>query len=1038
MERKGQKKKNRAISYVVLGCVLFVACLCLFAGGYVYSSDKKDMDITGESGQELKLAKEAGAVETMENATRDFVNRPAVSVPGDNREVIRIVEVIPHEVCSIFPYLMEWGTKDEYDSHLPLGYEGLRYMASKSGLTQFSDQGMYSFIKGGITSDTLKNYDVTMIDENSWNGSPYWWRESKVNEVITANGYFEYVGSGKGLYSINLSRIIEKSDPNAGIRYRVMAMERLGNETPKGEWQVNQPAYYWAKNSGNTGYPTSDIEQITDYNYDLKFAVGVSQTGTDAEYTYRVKSVAVKLQEDTVDSNDYSYEAILQKGATWTAGYSFWDKGNYTVSSSSTTHVVTDSELEDLTKLSHLYIRVADNKKTDGIGSTAGYFRLLDPENDKNALKAGDVLYALVFEHVSPGQGQYVLNPAAVSKADKDGFLYEYVGDGKGTCDVTFIYATEGETLYQAELLKITDGKGAYALTSKAEKNQELYIEAESGKGDYSKVVTRIDCLGVDYDTYNEGWCGWDTFPYGLSMGKAQSNCDISGEKGGWVFHTVSSDTENGFTKIEEFQDGKIPNRIYVYNQNRKYRYYAQNGFKNNEWFKLLIYMSNDEGTQALAEDAYRAGKTGQEIVAMYREKLDEFDKAYRIEIIQRTPSALKVEDVNDADLIYISDQEGIYGLRNNWDDINTYLNGVLPKLPETLTFTDDFSGEVLRAIYDNCLYHEEGKTPTTALMVGNMANIWGNCLDGDFTKNNMGKLSYLIDIFTDPADFANFMSGYSQNTLHQNNGDGYSTVHSDASVTVYPNGINGNTYNQGTKNYEKYSPDLYGKEIEPVTNDQWDWHYFMVYKLVDQTTWIEVKFESQYSYKSLNGGFRADGVSAYKQNVQDGWTWFVPVTSGDNFVGYGKMHNIWSIMHQRTSKKSSTPKVIVTNPDYLKEPDITNAATEYYIYVDEYMASQPDAYVIDYKAIWTPEEATNPNNLISLTVERAEGGVIQSQSSPAYNTEYQCNVKGDFITDGKWNGTRMMHYLITATDVAGKSDTASVFVIFRDSFMLN
>ena len=39
---------------------------------------------------------------------------------------------------------------------------------------------------------------------------------------------------------------------------------------------------------------------------------------------------------------------------------------------------------------------------------------------------------------------------------------------------------------------------------------------------------------------------------------------------------------------------------------------------------------------------------------------------------------------------------------------------------------------------------------------------------------------------------------------------------------------------------------------------------------------------------------------------------------------------------------------------------------------------------------------------------------------------------------EGGWNGTRMMQYLITATDEKGKSDTVSVFVIFRDSFMLN
>ena len=64
---------------------------------------------------------------------------------------------------------------------------------------------------------------------------------------------------------------------------------------------------------------------------------------------------------------------------------------------------------------------------------------------------------------------------------------------------------------------------------------------------------------------------------------------------------------------------------------------------------------------------------------------------------------------------------------------------------------------------------------------------------------------------------------------------------------------------------------------------------------------------------------------------------------------------------------------------------------------------------------------------------------MVQTQGSPSYNTEYTCDVRGDFVNgDGTWNGQRMVQYLITATDEKGKSDTVSVFVIMRDSFMLN
>lgn len=1050
--RSRHNQQNRVLKWVAAGCVAFAVCFTALAGGFLYYGEIKEQNAEAKDATKETLVKETEAISAAEANARVFLNQPAPeAVAGDNREVIRIVEVIPHEACSVFPYLLEWGSKEEYDNHTALGFEGIRYLASKSGLSQFGDQGIYNLIRGGITSDTLKDYSVNLIDKNSSNGATEWWRETQINNTITASGYFEYVGENKGLYNINLTSIIEADDTNnVGIRYDIMAMERKGSETPKGEWQVNSPAYYWSKKAGNTGYPTNDITGRTDYNYDLKFTP--VDAGTTDTYLYRANQKIVKLSENQEDTNRYDYMAVAKDQSTWTAGYSYWDKGNYTVSPASleNKYVITDDDIAgDKSNLIGKYIRIADKLDVDNTtGLAAGYFRLFNIETDKEKIKVGDVLFDLSFENVTAGQGDYVLTPSAVNGGDIEQFTFDYLGENKGTCDVAFIYASRtganaySGILYTADITKITDGSGLYALTSTAPQTEELYIKTEGVAGDYSKVITNIDCLGVDYNTNLEGWYGYQEAPLGVCVGRTQENSGISGELGDWVFHTVSSDEKNGITKLEELEGGTRPasNRIYVYNQNRKYRYYAQNSFKNNEWFKLLIYLADETGTKGLAVDAYASGKKGQDIVELYKEKIAAFDKAYRVEIIQRTPSKLTVEEVNNADLIYISDQEGIYGLFSAWNSIDTYLGGALPDKPDTVQFTDDFTSDTLMAIYDNCFYHEEEKTPTTALMIGNMANIWQSGINGSQTKNNMGKLSYFVDLFNDPADFAHFIEKYPENAIHRKNEDGYSMIHSSSSVTVYPNGKNSNVYNQGILNYEKYESAIYGQPVETATYDQWDWNYFMVYNLIDRDTWIEVRQESsQFSYKSLNGGFTADGVSAYKKDVQEGWTWFIPVTSGDNFTSFGKMLNIWKIMHNKTSKKSSSPKVIVTNPDYIREPDETNAATVYYIYIDEFMLNQADAFDIIYKAIWTPEEVTNPNALSSLWVERAEGGILQKQDSPSYETEYTYNVKGDFVNaEGAWNGVRSKQYLINATDEAGKTDTASVFVIFRDSFMLN
>ena len=124
--------------------------------------------------------------------------------------------------------------------------------------------------KSSIKEYTLRDYNVEFQSAYNKEGAK-WWRETDTSKILESNGYFEYVGEGKGLYNINLDDLVDESKAGSddhGIRYKIQAMERKGTEEPKGEWQVNEPAYFWAKSTSGSGYPT--IHRLllyqTDYN----------------------------------------------------------------------------------------------------------------------------------------------------------------------------------------------------------------------------------------------------------------------------------------------------------------------------------------------------------------------------------------------------------------------------------------------------------------------------------------------------------------------------------------------------------------------------------------------------------------------------------------------------------------------------------------------------------------------------------------------------------------------------------------------------
>lgn len=1036
-----------------------------------------------------KITKEAGAVLAEEAAATNGTS-------GSGKKAkLKIIEVIPHDICSVFPYMFEWGSKEGYDENTPIGYDGVRYLASGNSFNYKNLQ--YILVRNGETRECLENYsNVEFINGDNWQGSTNWWKETDFDTNITnVNGYFEYVGVGNGLYTINLDQLVDldakttesSSDDTYGIRYHVMARERKGSESPKGEWEVSDPQYYWAKDYAQTeSYPTStQISAKTDFNYDLKFTysnqIDDADDGdetSDAAMTspYRVFGVSRKSTESTTE-NRYEYEAVWNVDEKWTSGYSYQKGGNYSASVDGDTTINSKASASDAVasaeaavEQGYTYVWVLSTNPSKPVqyrgNNNKGYFRLIDISEDK--LGDGCYVYKLSFEHKGVSKGNYILNPSAVmtivnnKSTDSDSYknlYFEYAGSNKGNYDVVFLYGddTLSGVTYTAEINRVIDGEGRYALTSTANKNK-LYVEATNGRGDYSKTVTKIDAAGIDYKkvTYTTTWgttttqdiengC-WNemndnTYLAGVSLGCSRWNkWDTDLERGAWVFHTVSSDENNGYTTIEEiknYAEGKLSSgsRIYVYNQNRKYRMYMRTGVKNTEWFKLLMYLGSDG--KGIAADDFAAVTTSsdqteqiEKILLKYKKEIEEFDRSYEVQIIQKTPSQLTPSDVEEADLLYFSANVGMTGLNpEQWNKIAA-LSGSKAEpftgiLNREYAQGDDISVDTMMAIYKNCIYEY---TATTALLLDSLT--FTNYTD---LNSNLSKMYLMANLFNNSNGFAHFIPGYEEYN------EEYSTINENGSVTVYKQYIQslGDRYNLGRK---YLTGSLKGENIDGVTYDQWDIFYFWIVELVEDENG---NYTQAPDYDNGHGKFGWDWSTSnwanYNQlpvddNVR---TWYIE-SSGAVFQDQSLVENVWKILHNKKSSRNSEPVVVVTNADGDNVSQLSSVSTTYYFYVDDY-STESDFDVI-YKVNWIPETVTDPRALTSVVVTRDDGTTLQSQESPAYEQEYTFNAAGDFLDA---NGllredVTSRTYLITATDEKGNSDTATVIFIARETFMLN
>lgn len=924
---------------------------------------------------------------------REFLNdrnKPEADYSGDDREVFRIIEVIPHDACSIFPYLIDWKTEEEYNRNVPIGYEGLVYGASNTGSvmmfeTDTSDRKYaYTVVAGGLKRDCLNNYDVPLATINEKN-SGNWWREEQIKEIKQESGYFEYVGEGKGLYYINTEAVKGEKGKENGINYEVQALPRKGTDEKKGEYEVKNPGYYWAEDyNGQTAYPTEEVLSCTGFNYDLAFYAD-SKTENQEYRVYNVK----EKREGADEKESYDY-----------------------------------------------FIKILNGKEED--------YEFVRHKGGNYIQKNGR------YQHAGAGKGEYVVKnnglcEEAVWRTRND-ILFEYAGEGQGLYDVSFIYAgdgTKGIVLYGASLKQVSNGKGRYGLTSASAltlpdgTNVPEYIKKD--KGDYDKVITSIDHAGIDYEDTRNGYYTTEP-PYGPGVRIGRWAYDYNTERGGWVFHAMDELSEENYTRLMDVADKKTfqqGERIYVSAQSRIYRYYCKNSFRNNEWFKLLCYLDNPGNPSVAYSDnsngmGYDSTLSSGMNLVKAKEILNSFNNTFRIEVLQRTPEELTKEEVESAGLIYISDAAGIESLVENWNGISEHLknNGQqgLKPLPSGVNnskdfrFEGDLKNDVLLAIYDRCIYKNEG-----ALMaaVGLRENYMVGNLYAESEKN-LGKLTLFMDLMEDARDFAYFIEGYEEtsdtfNLIHEANGG------EALEIEVWPR--------QLALDKDGHEKEMYNVSREGESS--WQSCFHIDYFEAPEKDGIEVSFKGQEytgTYKTSVG------------KVLEGETKYYSEWYGVASFKPEDMHKIWQILHNRKDRG----KILV---------QITNAHLTYgenkkrVIYGDEF---DPESFTVKYKILLrgAMAEFSPPLSDTRIFFDDNQNGIWDegeigfTNTGQQYQTEdaaHERNVREGFEDTSSEMVPKLLNpemtmrkLVVQASNTEGKTGASDVWIIVREGFDLN
>lgn len=929
----------------------------------------------------------------------------------DERGVFRIVEVIPHEACSVFPYLVEWGSPEAYDQHVTIGYEGLMSVVEGNDVQIFSGadvpakkSGPFTRVRGAVKSLSMSDYDVPFTSsagkEDGW-ADGMWYRQTQQGSsgLLTEDGYFEYVGEGKGLYYL-AAAYVSDTENGEGIRYETRAIARSAAQQPKGELYVAAPAYYAAaehKDLARPYYHNKPVISQTGYHYTLSFS-----QKTDGDYVADLTTIRKSEQQE------YAYQLVLPDADTadWSTGFSYHTGGNYAIDT-----VMASSQGR--------YVRIADGSRPDGYtaaGVDPGYFRLAGPE------ELGAQHYEVSFTQTEHGS-YYANAPTNWTDDASTSYYFTYAGENRGFYDVVFYYSTDSKRKhYEESLEQIAHGMGRYALTStrKSSKDTPVYEKktaASTLPADYANIVTNISFT----DGVNTGQND-NIYEHGRGVALGGQDESLKTECGGFIFVPLSGEEKMQETRLSSVQkdtEGSNSNtdayyqkgdRIYVRAQQRRYRYYCRDGFYNNEWFKLLCYANNPEDdskpySEIVNGIGYDYQKTAGENLSNSAAQsiIKAFDQNIRLEIIQRTPEQLTVEDVKSAQLIYLSNREGIKGLAAKWNDISDRRKAMgLPGLSycsgsAEFSFANDIGDDVLMTLYDECIWKRNRALITGIDAIGRHVQ----------AKSNLEKLGFFMNFFEEARNWAYFLPDLYEEELGEAARSEFSKIRRDATVDIYT----------ADKRYNV----IYDKDQAVKDVTIWQQQYFIVYQ---GDTWkVDEGFAFYYDLGETIGTVKKDET---KLTINH----YIPSFLQD----IGSTFKIWQLI-QNSKDDASMLLIHILNAQTTAE-----VTPRQVIYADEF---DPDSFSISYQVLLFGSISLNKPKITEVSFTWEGSGSSEWETGKDYAVTYRYDTRGRFTQDGTKTGAldagkTAGRIIITAKNEKGKTAKAEVWVVIREGFDLN
>ncbi len=812
-------------------------------------------------------------------------------------------------------------------------------------------------------------------------------------------------------------------------------------EPAGGEWYLDGPAYYQAIEhigAARLNYNGQPILSSSGWNYDLSF----THDPTYGEYHADLDKVT-DISTGPV-GNAFDYILVVEDDQQWKAGFIFGKGGGY--------------EIRDVVvnNVDGQYVRMNSTTQNDACtdpdipaNMIKGYF-IYDPDGEIGVSTRFDLEFQ---ETAAAGGGfYYPAQPDGWNDIDYSDYHFKYVGSGNGTHDVVFEYGPDTDTnnAYGGKVLTVSDNEGRYCLTSTVETASGSKLPAYVDNGlslpkDYAAVITNIEFVNAATTTGRDS-----AAESGVRLGGADSpnGANIQTQYGGWVFVPVTDQSKMELTQLRKIylnttgtnsnQGVAIGTRIYVTNQSIRIRYYCRNGFKNNEWLKLLhlsTHPNNEEASyaQMIGGVGYDWNKTPLANLAMPAAKtiIDTFNQSTRIEIVQKSMAQLTPDDVNkNADLIYIANDSAIEAVdESTWNRINDFRRAAgqeeMTPWPSNMESSpgnasrfslngEDLRGDTLLALYDKCIYSREvALMMPIDSMIGPGANI-----SAASPVKNYAKLAFMLRAFTDARDFKYFLP-----TLYPDIAKAeFTKINTDGSLTVSERSNGSGNFNS-TWNTQTAKQIAYGTA--------WDIKYFK--STADAAR--DIPGLTPRSWLSA-------GNNIYNENDE---TFLVmgqtPSTSFGAAIRKGSgTSDLWTIIHKREVEEKYKLIIRPTNAEAVVSPD---GSYKWVVYANEYDAKSFEVKYQIMEDIGMRVLSTNVTTTCDLVTSSAYSLTVSTGTGADGEREYTANARVGFALGGSPDilnpdvirGT----VTITASDGIGDpADAVTVDIIVRENFMLN